>query len=1136
MSKFRKKSGHKQRPLRALQARIMRKMNKDSKSKRNQTEKRPKDKNEQIQKIRKKRLFVRRLIKFSIGLFVGILALFLVGITTLTIVLDKEKTTALIKDLIEAQTGGKLDLSWKKYSFASGFHISQFDLYLPKSATPFSDGGEIYRQAIIRVDDIRLDYDLSSWFLLKLIIKNAVIESPRIEIDFYKNHSSLSGLMAYRNQKFGIKDNEEQVETESSLALPDGYQSLFQTYTLLLLWRRLMLVSKNLQVIGNLENGDETKRISVNGINLLNFLKVSGFKNQLTTKIFSDAGVKLKGLEYGDIIINPTIDFKIEDIKLFELNLKAGLDVKSQTTFPKINVDGVFRGGFNSDYSSFNAEIFELTADNILSFSGSGAIGWNLANIKKLNLDLSNNFNYFLSGESANLIYQLAAIKTKGSFNQNCSLQGDLDLSTTNIKLPLVDCATNISELSFRYKDMLVISNIDGEARVMVRNGQRDNEYIAEPEFDFRLESAMFKNSKVTGTIKSLSTSLTSKISISESFQSPRFYLDLNVNKFIVSNNNNSEVLSEPVEIDLHMKTNDTLRKITLKSSAQLGDIMNNSFKLQCVYPCNKIKIDGETTLKKLNKINYAARSLVGDTLKTKLPKNLEGQFKASYQISADLPEEFKKQPYQLLLDVNPAINFDIETSIYDVALLEPNVELDNLIVKTSIDLVKNELKLKNRLNIDEIKIREKTNEIALNSFLNELSTNFEIPKDFNPGELKTSTNTSTNIESASFTKDDLALLFKKIMKKVSIETDGIKKLNIKDADIAIDNFLKTNFNLTLNHKGPLPEFDLNMKTRMNYDFLGSFIEAKSYGSSTTKLTASLTDSEKVSINISQTFNDLSLNLPTLIPGYPIDLEGLNGDFPILLETEISKITEQIKMFKSETSKGYGETIIKSLEVRESEIRSSSDTERKLSNSGGLMTEKFSPIQIKKIKLGGFEVSKILINSSIESNGIFIDEAEFLTMGGVGSANLFISLSPLPTRVVGNFHLANVNTEQIPYRIKNKIIPDEIDISPFTMTSNIDYFITDKVLNGDINISQIGQEQARYFLDLLDPKKLDPNINMARMGLNLGYPKGIKIPIRNGSMDVRLDVRSLGVPLPIPDVIGFPVVGLIENVKNEKGL
>ena len=59
---------------------------------------------------------------------------------------------------------------------------------------------------------------------------------------------------------------------------------------------------------------------------------------------------------------------------------------------------------------------------------------------------------------------------------------------------------------------------------------------------------------------------------------------------------------------------------------------------------------------------------------------------------------------------------------------------------------------------------------------------------------------------------------------------------------------------------------------------------------------------------------------------------------------------------------------------------------------------------------------------------------------------------------------------------------------------------------------------------------------MARMGLNLGYPKGIKIPIRNGSMDVKLDVRSLGVPLPIPDVIGFPVVGLIENVKNEKGL
>ena len=157
-------------------------------------------------------------------------------------------------------------------------------------------------------------------------------------------------------------------------------------------------------------------------------------------------------------------------------------------------------------------------------------------------------------------------------------------------------------------------------------------------------------------------------------------------------------------------------------------------------------------------------------------------------------------------------------------------------------------------------------------------------------------------------------------------------------------------------------------------------------------------------------------------------------------------------------------------------------------------------------------------------------------MGGVGSANLLVSLSPLPTRVAGSIHVANVNMEEVPFRLKKEELPEDISSSDFSMNSHIDFTIHDNTMNGDVNITEIGKEQARYFLDLLDPKKEDGNINNARIGLNLGYPKGITIPIRNGLMDIGLDIRSLGLPLPIPEVKGFPVISLINNIKVEQGL
>ena len=54
------------------------------------------------------------------------------------------------------------------------------------------------------------------------------------------------------------------------------------------------------------------------------------------------------------------------------------------------------------------------------------------------------------------------------------------------------------------------------------------------------------------------------------------------------------------------------------------------------------------------------------------------------------------------------------------------------------------------------------------------------------------------------------------------------------------------------------------------------------------------------------------------------------------------------------------------------------------------------------------------------------------------------------------------------------------------MIAHLDYSLFSEQMNGDVHISKIGRNQ-RSFFDIIDPNKESPNINTARLGLNIGY-------------------------------------------------
>lgn len=330
---------------------------------------------------------------------------------------------------------------------------------------------------------------------------------------------------------------------------------------------------------------------------------------------------------------------------------------------------------------------------------------------------------------------------------------------------------------------------------------------------------------------------------------------------------------------------------------------------------------------------------------------------------------------------------------------------------------------------------------------------------------------------------------------------------------------------------------EVNLSAKIDLAPIPNYVpQVETSGRTVSDVSIVIDSEQNLQLRTSPTFENISVSAEKIVPNYPIFLENLTGSFPVDFSANLNDLLENFQKNESDENDSFEDVLSRSVNRRRLLERASSDRSRNLNRGAveGVVNDK--PIQISRIRVGGFDVSDINVNASLDATGFYVDNAEFVTMGGVGSASLFVALTPMPSRVSTSFHLAGVNTEEIPYRLRLDEIPKDIATSNFSMNSHIDFLLHDQTLNGDVDITEIGRDQAAYFLDLLDPKGEDSNINNARLGLKLGYPKGIKIPIRNGLMDIELDIRSVGVPLPIPDVKGFSVISLIENVKTDKGL
>ena len=69
------------------------------------------------------------------------------------------------------------------------------------------------------------------------------------------------------------------------------------------------------------------------------------------------------------------------------------------------------------------------------------------------------------------------------------------------------------------------------------------------------------------------------------------------------------------------------------------------------------------------------------------------------------------------------------------------------------------------------------------------------------------------------------------------------------------------------------------------------------------------------------------------------------------------------------------------------------------------------------------------------------------------------------------------------------------------------------LMDGRVEVVRIGRQHLQDVLDALDPYHENPNINRARMGLKVGYPKFLRFMLQHGFLNIKLELGGAAASL-----------------------
>lgn len=1135
--------------------------------------------------------FFKLTIKYTLYLFLCLLSLLIIVYAVAFFLIDAAFIERQLITQVAKLTGGQLEITKTQFNLNRGLTLQGLSFSPPA----LDGGPPNENSALIRMEEVRIHYNLPAILLGRLELNALELINPQIDLLQVDGVFNFAGILAFRKKHFPplppepVKEELPEEESKSEgLFLPLHPKLIYLPLHLNI---ERIGISNALLNLKQIKDQKILMDLRSQGLNFSTSLLFKGNQSDFNIALTSPQDGTLDLVIYKSMNADEAISYSKPFLKLAS-KLNTSLQIKDLTQLhikleQKVSeLEGAFAHlqGLSSqmslktrvtdDLKGLLFEEFKVDLGEVLHYQLEGAIHLLGTDFKSFHLDIASSFLFSLShalqlakpfvpAVDAYGYVEMASLKSKGELNlEKLSQLEQAELPITSLKL-------NLQRVSFADKaNGLVVKPIDGSLSFAISPSLTGIGHQLDSYSNFQFEGFEASAQSQFGALSLMIDQLHLRSLARAVYPSMHLpILKFNVEApHIRALTNGKKTLDMPLSIDGNGSFAKDLSDVSLGLTADVGELFTLTNVADCQQSCRKVRLNSNlsmNSLEKLHRMLIPIGSVLGKS--DLLPQKLEGRIAGHVDVGANLPaleeitlktlqNEGKLRFYNQLLVERLGVRhpmFGANLKGYDARIVlsgsmdKQRLEIDQGFDNFGANLSQGKDPVK--VNVQRLKIQTQLD--------NEIAQAIELPPDPEKllNKLKTRLQTQIHLGKVAAGKELLPIPIADL--SLDFDTSLINGRQVEISEVAFDLAslgLKINsdadvrFDKVILAKEQPSSFAANLMLAMDHTAIEQdALKIDSSGQFVFTTGLSSQDMTNFKLGGRTTFKNFNLAVETKKDGKDLKLlhvDNIVGDFPFKQDLNL----DEFKSLAAKSASKQLEPIDDNQDAYALVSQYLDKSQNRLADSNMAMSiadygsvrpfyPKKQPIHIKRIEAANLVMDNMEFDLELRQNWFSLNQFMMEFLGGKVHGRLQLSFDPLPHTFKTSLHLTRLNTHKLLDRfpkLQEKAKTSIGESNPYIDgTVHLNYNLRDQDMSGGIDITSIGKEQVKMILYYVDPEEKDPNIDQLKTLLNLGEVGGVRIPIKNGEIDIDVDVKAIGVlPLPVPRISRIPVASIIQNV------
>jgi hypothetical protein len=1127
---------------------------------------------------------------FIVSFLIGLLAYGLVN----TFV-DYEDISHYLIKMVEEETGGRLEVEGGNFTLLKGLTLNNIRYHPPIVMDQgISPGGAVEPlHPLLEIDAVNIHYNLFYLLLLDFRVHAIQLVNPKIQLHMKDGKSTLDAIADYRKRKNLEKEQEiEQVEVaqdsgQFSLPLPFNPKGLFSPLRVHI--RNVGI--KNLSVTFTEEQKNQiVNELSVSGVSFDIGASWIWRKSRLHVALQSDdlkpliVQIKRKSLNQDiwqklDLQSNMKIEMAIEDFE--RLSFSTDIDLENGNyngvNLKPLALDGNIHLSTKDDLSGVNINEIEIKLAESFMFHGDGSVSFDHSKPMIIDLDLRKNARLDFESLSKMIKQFMPNFASAGNLEvESFTIKGPINLEALNLEeiYPMVKVNAKINDVSVVWPENRIdLKGLDGDVKLALSPSQESTASTLESSIRLGLQSIRLNLEEVDDTFLTISN-----LGFLIEAKGDPLKRDFPLIKASLGTNDVSlfssvfPTVTLPVDFQFDGKYFDDPNRFTAKFSLELGELSKILADISCENKCQSVQINQTTNISSLTKLTDFVRP-ISHYLKLAefFPDKLSGAINSDITLEGTLSQDLSGNFDHIIQHSDLKFKSDLDISKLDLKSKMNDLELDEFNIKLTSngDLRSQKISLKNVSDRISLTLPSEDGKKKIELLEAALAIDIENSSFLGEGLADLMKNLDTNLKTEIHFGSIKTSFFPQEIRDVGFQAriiqEKMSKIQIKDTVATLNGL---NLSIGLN---ALANIDKDFQPRDVDVNVNIDLKQKDM----TQLIAGISTSGVISINSSFSSQDMrrfllegSTNFEDFharVKGELDDqsplfvVENLRGRIPFRQwidrndergeNPEASLVSSHVQTngtSADRTEDGLAVEnranfhLINLIDLHLDENLSDKGKSRSLSNIDYGSVRPFyqerSPIYIEKISGMNLNLSQIEFDVEIKQNWLALNQFSMAFLGGGVRGEVQIGFEALPKNLRTSIHMTRLNSHRLidnfP-KLKGKKRFNLLSSDPFIdATLHLDFDFVSKDMAGGLEITSIGREQLSMILYYIDPDQENPTISDIQTALSFGDLNNVSVPIKNGEIDLVVDVDLMGIPLPIPSLSKFPISQIIANFNN----